>query len=228
MRAYPEYNKPKDPTDPESPMMWEAFDFELACAELCGKSHYSMRRIVRIVTEEEYQAWLKEQQSYYASSIRGKDSDPNKGKLLGYEITRNREALTTEMERALLIARGTSGIPPAQPDNIRLDHVTFETGSSTLTEDSKYQLGDLADIMKRMTTVTIEVSGHTDNTGDATSNLTLSQDRADVVKQYLVGQGVDGSRIRAVGHGQTRPVDTNDTEEGRTKNRRTEIRIISQ
>ena len=53
--------------DPESKMLWEEFNYELACAELCGKSHYSMRRIVRIVTQAEYDAWLAKQQSYYQS-----------------------------------------------------------------------------------------------------------------------------------------------------------------
>jgi len=53
---YSEYNVHKDPNDPTSPLLWEDFNYELACAELCGKSHYSMRRIVRIVSQEEYDA----------------------------------------------------------------------------------------------------------------------------------------------------------------------------
>ena len=53
--------KPDDPTDPESPMLWEAFNYELACAELCGSGHWSMRREVRVVSEDEYEAWLAEQ-----------------------------------------------------------------------------------------------------------------------------------------------------------------------
>src|SRR5690606_22687822 len=89
LRNYPEYNKPKDPADPESPMLWEAFQYELACAELCGRSHYSMRRVVRIVSEEEYNVWLGQQQSYYLNNIRGKEGDPNQGKLLDIEIKQN-------------------------------------------------------------------------------------------------------------------------------------------
>ena len=55
---YDEYNIPKDPEDPESPLLWEEYNYELACAELCGSSHFAMRRIVRIVSEEEYEEWL--------------------------------------------------------------------------------------------------------------------------------------------------------------------------
>jgi len=61
---------------------WETFDYELACAELCGKGHYSMRRIVKIVSPEEYEAWLDEQEksSHYLTNVRGKDNDPFKEK----------------------------------------------------------------------------------------------------------------------------------------------------
>jgi cytochrome c oxidase subunit 2 len=77
LREYPEYSALKDPNDPRSEL-WRTFNFELACAELCGKGHYSMRRLVRIVTEEEYLAWLETQNSYYESTIRNTDADPFK------------------------------------------------------------------------------------------------------------------------------------------------------
>lgn len=60
----------------EEKQRWETFDFELACAELCGKGHYSMQKIVRIVTPEEYEAWLDEQQSFYESTVKGTADDP--------------------------------------------------------------------------------------------------------------------------------------------------------
>src|SRR5687768_13271341 len=101
LRNYPEYNIPKDPSDPTSPLLWEEFNYELACAELCGKSHYSMRRIVRIVTEDEYNAWLAKQPSFYLSNIRGKLSDPHAGKVLGYDKAKGREQLDSSMESAL-------------------------------------------------------------------------------------------------------------------------------
>ena len=73
---YPEWHQPADPADPEGPTKYELFDYELACAELCGSGHYSMRRAVRIVSEAEYEQWLTEQQSYYESTIKGTDADP--------------------------------------------------------------------------------------------------------------------------------------------------------
>jgi cytochrome c oxidase subunit 2 len=62
-------------------MLWEVFDYELACAELCGRGHYSMRRLVRIVEQDEYDAWQAQQQSYYFSNVRGKEDDPWKGRV---------------------------------------------------------------------------------------------------------------------------------------------------
>jgi cytochrome c oxidase subunit 2 len=73
---YPEWHAPLDPEDPEDPTRFEHFNFELACAELCGKGHYAMRRAVRIVSEAEYKNWLSEQQSYYDSTIKGTEDDP--------------------------------------------------------------------------------------------------------------------------------------------------------
>ncbi|MBK7811977.1 MAG: OmpA family protein [Saprospiraceae bacterium] len=73
----------------------------------------------------------------------------------------------------------------------------------------------------------VEISGHTDNVGDAGINLKLSQDRASAVKTYLVGKGIDGSKISTLGYGQTKAIDTNDTEEGKSKNRRIEFKILT-
>lgn len=82
LRKYEEYNTPYDPADPNGPKRWEKFDYELACAELCGKGHYSMRRVFKIVSEQEYDNWIAQQESFYMTQIRGKDDDPNKGKKL--------------------------------------------------------------------------------------------------------------------------------------------------
>jgi len=230
LRNYPEYNKPKDPTDPDSKMLWEEFNYELACAELCGRSHYSMRRIVRVVSEEEYKVWLTKQQSYYLSNIRGKDSDPNKGKMLDAEIKAHHDDLNMAVESALKAASGVSANYGAVSENInviQLSFVQYETNSSTLTADSKYQLNDLVEILNKYPKLRIEISGHTDNTGDAEGNRTLSQQRAETVKAYLISQGVLNARLTAVGYGSSKPIDSNDTDAGRQKNRRTEFRITA-
>ena len=76
LKDNPNYQLPSDPKDPTSAPRWENFEYELACAELCGKGHYSMKKIVRIVTVDEYKAWLKEQPSYYEANVKGKANDP--------------------------------------------------------------------------------------------------------------------------------------------------------
>jgi cytochrome c oxidase subunit II len=75
LRKYDEYNVPSDPADPTGPKLWETFNYELACAELCGTGHYSMRKLVRIVSQEEYNTWLAGQSSYYESVIKGTSDD---------------------------------------------------------------------------------------------------------------------------------------------------------
>jgi cytochrome c oxidase subunit 2 len=82
LSKYPEYQVPYDPADPSGPQKWEAFNYELACAELCGSGHFSMRRLVKIVSEEEYNDWLAQQSSYYYSNIRNTADDPLKGQTL--------------------------------------------------------------------------------------------------------------------------------------------------
>ena len=79
LSKYKEYQALSDPADPQSDPLWKVFNYELACAELCGKGHYSMRRVVRIVSEEEYTQWLSEQQPYYPTSIRNTEEDPFNG-----------------------------------------------------------------------------------------------------------------------------------------------------
>ncbi len=73
---YKTYQQPADPADPNGEQLWQRFDYELACAELCGKGHFSMKRIVKIVSEDEYLAWVEKQQSFYESQIRGTENDP--------------------------------------------------------------------------------------------------------------------------------------------------------
>lgn len=82
LRKYDEYNQPHDPTDPTGPKRWEKFEYELACAELCGNGHYAMRRIIKIVSQDEFNAWYAQQKSYYLSEFRGKEGDPNVGQKL--------------------------------------------------------------------------------------------------------------------------------------------------
>ena len=107
---------------------------------------------------------------------------------------------------------------------LNLEIINFSTGSATIPEYSTAFLNKAAEVIKMSPSgMTIEIGGHTDNTGEAAANLALSQQRADAVKNYLVQQGVQGTQLTAKGYGDTRPIASNDTDEGRFRNRRIEF-----
>ena len=98
--------------------------------------------------------------------------------------------------------------------------IQFETGKSTITPDSYAALDSVVMIMLAYPTVNAFIEGHTDNVGVEEENLALSQQRADAVMKYLTDKKVDSARLTAQGFGQTQPISTNKTEEGRALNRR--------
>ena len=103
---------------------------------------------------------------------------------------------------------------------IALENVFFRTGSAELTTASIYELDRLVSALRRDKGVSLELGGHTDNTGAADANTQLSKDRANSVLSYLVSQGVSSSRLSAQGYGSSAPRAENSTVEGRQKNRR--------
>jgi outer membrane protein OmpA-like peptidoglycan-associated protein len=109
------------------------------------------------------------------------------------------------------------------PKRFVFDNLNFETGSTQLTPDSVPTVESLVAILKAYPAVTIRLEGHTDNTGDAGANKKLSFDRAIVVKEIIVKSGIAEGRIGTEGYGEEKPIASNDTEEGRAKNRRTEL-----
>lgn len=109
---------------------------------------------------------------------------------------------------------------------IILNNIFFETAKFNLKENSIVELEKLHGFMQKNPTLNIEVAGHTDNVGDANSNLNLSKNRATTVVDYLVKKGIPASRIRSKGYGASKPIADNSTKEGRAKNRRTEIEIV--
>jgi outer membrane protein OmpA-like peptidoglycan-associated protein len=107
---------------------------------------------------------------------------------------------------------------------LNLEIINFSTGSAQIPDYSAPFLNKAAEVIKMGPSgMVIEISGHTDNTGDANANLTLSQQRADAVQAYLVQQGVPPATLTAKGYGDTHPIAGNDTEEGRFRNRRIEF-----
>jgi OmpA-OmpF porin, OOP family len=102
-------------------------------------------------------------------------------------------------------------------------YINFETGKSTIKPESESVIAEIAAMLKQNPNLKVSVEGHTDNVGNLQSNQTLSESRANAVMKALVAQGVDASRMKYKGWGQTKPIGSNDTEEGRAKNRRVEI-----
>lgn len=225
LRKYPEWNEPYDPADPTGPKRWEKFEYELACAELCGKGHYSMRRIFRVVSPEEYEAWAKTQESFYLTQIHNKDGkeneDPFWEQTLPIEAAAIEKKLTDDVKAA-----GESETPAEKA--IRLDNIHFTTGSATLTADSKYELDALVNVLTKFPSLNISVNGHTDNVGDSAANLELSKQRAASVVNYLTTRGVSAGRLRSAGLGDTEPADSNEKPAGRRKNRRVEFNVLNQ
>lgn len=101
--------------------------------------------------------------------------------------------------------------------------VLFEFGKANLLPSATRRLNDVADALKSEPNTDITIEGYTDNVGAVSTNLELSQMRADRVRDYLIGRGVAQARIRAVGKGQANPIASNATPEGRANNRRVEI-----
>lgn len=112
-------------------------------------------------------------------------------------------------------------VEPAAPRFV-LDGVYFDTNEATLRAESSARLDGVVEYMTHKKAARIEISGHSDNVGDPKRNRMLSEQRAQACRDYLIGKGIDGSRIVAVGLGDERPAASNDTEEGRQKNRRIE------
>lgn len=104
-----------------------------------------------------------------------------------------------------------------------IENLQFDVNSATIDSTSYKELNRLAEIMLEDSELRLIIRGHTDNTGNPNDNLELSVNRANAVKDYLVQQGVPADRIVALGYGDTKPIAPNDTEEGRTKNRRIEL-----
>ena len=104
-----------------------------------------------------------------------------------------------------------------------LQGIQFETGKSTIKPGSFTILNQIAAVLVANPTYLIEIQGHTDNVGNAASNLSLSDKRAAAVRDYLIGKGVTEKRMTSKGFGDTLPVTSNKTAAGKAKNRRVEF-----
>lgn len=149
-------------------------------------------------------------------------------------------AASMPMDNNTAITSGNNNAEKAlaeiNPDNIRaldvatalnLQIINFDTASAQIPDANKAILDQAAGLMKRAPQVKLTVKGHTDAVGNANSNKTLSQKRAQAVVDYLVQQGVDPAQLQPVGYGQEQPVADNATPEGQFKNRRIEFEVLN-
>ncbi|MDE2227848.1 MAG: OmpA family protein [Alphaproteobacteria bacterium] len=115
----------------------------------------------------------------------------------------------------------------ATKGKVDLYGVYFDTDKAIVKPESKPTLDEVANLLKIDRSLKLEIAGHTDNTGDKAHNQKLSEDRAKAVVDALVKQyGIDPKRLQAKGYGDTKPVASNDTDAGRAKNRRVELRKL--
>ena len=109
---------------------------------------------------------------------------------------------------------------------VRLNNIFFDFDKTTLRPESITELNKVADFLKSNPTVKVEISGHTDSKGSNSYNINLSDGRAASVRTYLLENWVEPARVDSKGYGEEIPVATNDTDEGRQKNRRVEFTIL--
>lgn len=148
------------------------------------------------------------------------------GALAGYGIGAYMDKQQADLNQEL---QGSGVEVQRQGDTINLNMpggITFDTNKANIKPNFNPVLSDIAGVMSKYPETKIEVQGHTDNVGSDADNLRLSQLRAQSVSSALSAQGVDSSRIRSVGYGESMPAATNDTPSGREANRRVEIKIV--
>lgn len=117
-------------------------------------------------------------------------------------------------------------LPMEAGNSVVLKNVFFDTDKFVLKPKSKTELSKLVRLLEMNEYLKIEIAGHTDNQGNPAANQTLSENRAKAVMEFLVRAGIDETRLTYKGYGQTAPIASNDNEEGRQQNRRTEFKII--
>ena len=124
------------------------------------------------------------------------------------------------MRKALIL------VPIEAGQIVRLNNIFFDSGKSILKTESYPELERLIKVMKENSGMNIQVVGHTDDIGEVDANLKLSIDRAMSVEKYLIEKGIKISRVISTGFGESKPIATNETEEGKQQNRRVEFKIL--
>jgi outer membrane protein OmpA-like peptidoglycan-associated protein len=144
------------------------------------------------------------------------------GAVIGHQMDRQAQDLEGDLGQNAEVSRVGEGIAVTFASGI-----LFPFNSADVLPAGRENLRQLAQSLQRYPGTEVLVVGHTDNVGSDAYNLTLSQRRADAAKGYLVSMGIPAERIRTAGRGESEPIASNDTEDGRQKNRRVEIAIFA-
>ena len=203
---------PKDPANPKTSELQIHRNYVNAIKKIGGKilwqgktelyedNRYTREALTAIIVRENVEVWVEvwSETIYYSVTVVEKQ-------------LMNQDIVATD----ILDALNKDGF-------IALD-IHFDTGKSTILPESVPIIEQIVQLLKDNTDLKISVEGHTDNVGEAKSNLRLSDDRAKSVVAALTKAGIQASRLSAAGFGQARPVADNRREEGRAKNRRVEL-----
>ena len=144
------------------------------------------------------------------------------GGLVGRQMDKQEAELRQQMA-------GTGVQVQRQGDTIRLqapENITFDTGRADVKPQFQPVLSRVSHSIQQYPDTVVQIEGHTDSTGSASFNQTLSENRADAVRSYMAQRGVESNRLIAVGYGASRPVADNGTPQGRAQNRRVEVLIV--
>lgn len=213
----PETNEPR----------YKKWTYELACTELCGKSHYGMMTPVTVETQADFDKWSAAQKPFYVAN---KDKIAkimaNVKTVAGHEVAGSHQGgshASAETAPKQLDFKDMSehGIDPNAV--YASEAIQFAPNSADLNAKSKATLDQISALLTKYTERKLSLSAHTDSDGDDAKNMALSVKRAEACKAYLVSKGIDLARIEAAGKGETKPIADNATAEGKQHNRRTEF-----
>ncbi len=181
--------------------------------------------------EEAQQAYSREEESARKAQQAREEAEAAKALAVSSataaELSRREADMATEQVDSL--RRQLENLQLRQTESgvvVTLGDVLFETGQTGLREDAQSSLVEVVDLLQSQPDHKIRIEGHTDSTGDAAANLKLSEQRAHKVMDSLVALGVDPDRITAAGMGEDFPIASNETEEGRSQNRRVDVILL--
>jgi len=141
---------------------------------------------------------------------------------IGYYMDRQEAQLRQKLEGSgVRVVRNGNEIDLIMPGNI-----TFNTDQSSIRSGFNDTLESVALVLKEFNKTIIQIEGHTDSTGSDSYNQLLSESRASSVRDFLLNQGIESRRTRAVGYGERYPIASNDTASGREQNRRVELTLV--